>query len=167
MFCWLLWRTWDEDFLNIYSFLQLGAIIAVPPLRWHVFRWRTVELTLIECAFFFCLFFSFPRPPPHFCRLPGGFLLLFRPPEEGEPSTTFAVSVRDSGAADFLVPENRYMESVSVDWKPGLRVMMEWKEEEDGGGGGGLVPFYGKDLFFSCNRFFTFHDTSSRKMWSL
>lgn len=80
---------------------------------------------------------------------------LFRPPEEGEPSTTFAVSVRDSGAADFLVPEKRYLESVSVEWKPNQRVMMEWKEEEDGTGGGGLVPFYGKYIYiflilFSC-----------------
>lgn len=70
-----------------------------------------------------------------------------RPPAEGDESTTFSVSVRDSGAADFLVPERRYDEAVNIDWKPAQRVMMEWREEEDGTGGGGLTPFYGEQHF--------------------
>lgn len=76
------------------------------------------------------------------------------PAGHGDPASTFTVSLRDSGVADFLVPERRFEESVNRDWKPCQRVVMEWKEEveDDGGGmgagnrdggGGVLTPFFG------------------------
>lgn len=81
----------------------------------------------------------------------GEFPLAFRSDSFGPPdagATTFGVSLRDSGTADFLIPEKRYEESIQRDWKLSERVMLEWKEEEEGGVEGGgdgdtLTPFYG------------------------